>query len=45
MEFAMALAAEGIIISGGGKTYICYESIPLMDEVLERYDRVFREFE
>lgn len=44
MEFAMALAAEGVIISGGGKTYICYESIPLMDEILERYDRVFREF-
>lgn len=45
MEFAMALAAEGVVISGGGKTYICYETIPHMDEVLARYERVFREFE
>lgn len=45
MEFAMALAAEGVVISGGGKTYICYETIPIMDEVLTRYERVFKEFE
>lgn len=45
MEFAMALAAEGVIISGGGKTYICYESIPHMDDILACYDKVFREFE
>ena len=44
-EFAMALAAEGLIIAGGGKTYLCYDSIPVIDDALAVYDRVFREFE
>lgn len=45
IEFAMALAAEGVIISGGGKTYICYDSIPILDDALAAYERVFKEFE
>jgi glutamate-1-semialdehyde 2,1-aminomutase len=45
MEFAMALAAEGLIISGGGKTYLCYDSIPVADDILAVYDKVFAEFE
>lgn len=45
IEFAMALAAEGVIISGGGKTYICYDSIPILDDALAAYERVFREYE
>ena len=45
IEFAMALAAEGVIISGGGKTYICYDSIPILDDALAAYERVFKEYE
>lgn len=45
LEFAMALAAEGVIIAGGGKTYIGYESIPVLDDALAAYERVFKEFE
>lgn len=45
MEFAMALAAEGLIISGGGKTYLCYETVPLIDDILHIYSKVFKEFE
>ena len=45
MEFAMALAAEGLIISGGGKTYLCYETASMIDDILDVYDRVFRQFE
>ncbi len=44
-EFAMALAAEGVMISGGGKTYLCHAMIPELDQVLDAYERVFREFE
>ena len=45
IEFAMALAAEGIIIAGGGKTYISYETIPVLGDALDAYERIFREFE
>lgn len=44
-EFAMALAAEGVIISGGGKTYIGYQTISELESILAAYERVFREFE
>lgn len=45
MEFAMALAAEGTIISGGGKTYLSLATAPLVDEILGCYERVFQGFE
>jgi hypothetical protein len=41
----MALAEEVLIISGGGKTYLCYDSIPITDDILAVYDKVFAEFE
>ena len=45
MEFAMALAAEGTIISGGGKTYLSLATAPLVNEILGCYERVFQGFE
>ncbi len=45
MEFAMALAAEGVIIAGGNKSYINIETIGVLDEVLAAYECVFKEFE
>ena len=45
IEFSMALAAEGLIIANGGKTYLPYGSIGILDDALDVYDRVFREYE
>lgn len=45
LEFAMALAAEGIIVAGGNKTYINLETINVLDDALKAYERVFSEFE
>ena len=45
IEFSMALAAEGLIIANGGKTYLPYGSIGIVDDALDVYDRVFREYE
>ena len=45
IEFAMALAAEGLIIANGGKTYFPYGSIGIVDDALDVYWRVFKEFE
>jgi len=43
--FSMALAAEGLIIANGGKTYFPYGSIGIVDDALDVYERVFREYE
>lgn len=45
IEFSMALAAEGLIIANGGKTYLPYGSIGILDDALDVYEKVFREFE
>ena len=45
IEFSMALAAEGLIIANGGKTYLPYGSIGILDDALDVYDRVFSQFE
>ena len=43
--FSMALAAEGLIIANGGKTYFPYGSIGIVDDALNVYEKVFREYE
>lgn len=43
-EFAMALAAEGVIIAGGNKSFINLDTIPVIDDVIEAYERVFRNY-
>ena len=45
MEFSMALTAEGLIIANGGKTYMPYGSIGILDDALDVYERVFKEYE
>jgi len=45
IEFSMALTAEGLIIANGGKTYFPYGSIGIVDDALDVYERVFKEFE
>ncbi len=45
IEFSMALAAEGLIIANGGKTYFPYGSISIVDDALDVYERVFKEYE
>ena len=45
IEFSMALAAEGLIISVGGKTYLCYDMIDHIDDALAIYDKVFSQYE
>lgn len=45
IEFSMALAAEGLIISAGGKTYLPYQAIDIVDDALAIYDKVFSQFE
>lgn len=44
-EFAMALAAEGVIVAGGNKTFLNLQSVDLVDDIAAAYERVFREFE
>jgi hypothetical protein len=39
------LAAEGLIIANGGKTYFPYGSIGIVDDALNVYEKVFREYE
>jgi glutamate-1-semialdehyde 2,1-aminomutase len=43
-EFAMALAAEGVIIAGGNKSYLNLQTTDILDDIITCYDRVFREF-
>ena len=45
IEFSMALAAEGLIIANGGKTYLPYGSIDILDDALAVYERVFSQYE
>ena len=45
IEFSMALAAEGLIIANGGKTYFPYDAIDIVDDALACYERVFQNFE
>lgn len=45
IEFSMALAAEGLIIANGGKTYFPYDAIDIVDDALGCYERVFKNFE
>lgn len=43
-EFAMALAAEGVIVAAGNKTFLNLQTIDVLDEALKSYERVFRQF-
>lgn len=45
IEFSMALAAEGLIIANGGKTYLPYGSIGIVDDALDVYERVLSQYE
>ena len=45
LEFSMALLAEGVVIANGGKTYLPYGSIGILDDILKAYENVFRNFE
>jgi len=45
IEFSMALAAEGLIIANGGKTYLPYGSIGIIDDALDVYERVLSQYE
>lgn len=40
-DFAMALAANGILTAGGNKTFLSYPALQIMDDVLPIYDKVF----
>lgn len=40
-DFAMALAANGILTAGGNKTFLSYPSLPILDDALKIYDKVF----
>jgi glutamate-1-semialdehyde 2,1-aminomutase len=45
IELSMGLAAEGLIVANGGKTYLCYDAIDVVDDALEIYDKVLSQFE
>lgn len=40
-DFAMALAANGILTAGGNKTFLNYKSLDVLDEALAIYEKVF----
>ena len=40
-DFAMALAANGILTAGGNKTFLSYPALPILDDALKIYDKVF----
>lgn len=42
-EFAMALAAEGVIVAAGNKTFLNLQSIDVLDDALAAYERVFQQ--
>lgn len=44
-EYAMAMAAEGIIVAGGNKTYINLQTIDVLDDALAAIERVFSQYE
>jgi glutamate-1-semialdehyde 2,1-aminomutase len=43
-EFAMALAAEGLIVAGGNKMFISLATIPVLDDALAIFERVFANY-
>jgi glutamate-1-semialdehyde 2,1-aminomutase len=45
IEFSMGLAAEGLIISCGGKTYLCYDTIKVVDDAIDIYEKVISQYE
>lgn len=44
-DFAMALAANGVLTAGGNKTFLSYPALDIMDDVLPIYDKVFSMYE
>ena len=44
-EYAMAMAAEGIIVAGGNKTYINLQTIDVLEDALGAIERVFSQYE
>ncbi len=40
-DFAMALAANGILTAGGNKTFLNYCSLDILDDAFEIYEKVF----
>lgn len=45
LELAMGLAAEGLIVANGGKTYLCYDTVSVIDDALHIYEKVLSQFE
>ena len=43
-EFAMALAAEGVIVAGGNKSFLNLDTIAVLDDVVDACERVFQQF-
>ena len=43
-EFAMALAAEGLIVAAGNKSFLNLQTVDVLDDVVDIYDRVFQQF-
>ncbi|MDO5548768.1 MAG: aminotransferase class III-fold pyridoxal phosphate-dependent enzyme [Eubacteriales bacterium] len=44
-DFAMALAANGILTAGGNKTFLSYAALDRMEEVPDVYEKVFSMYE
>ena len=44
-EYAMAMCAEGVIVAGGNKTYINLQTIDVLDDALDAFERVFSQYE
>ena len=44
-EYAMALAAEGLMVAGACKTYINLQTIPVLKDALAIYDKVLSQYE
>ena len=44
-EYAMAMAAEGIIVAGGNKSYINLQTVDVLDDALSAIERVFSQYE
>lgn len=42
-EFAMALAAEGVIVAAGNKTFLNLQTIDVLDDAVAAYERVFKQ--
>ncbi|MCI8505640.1 MAG: aminotransferase class III-fold pyridoxal phosphate-dependent enzyme [Lachnospiraceae bacterium] len=45
VELSMALAAEGLIVAVGGKTYLSLDTTKVLDDALEIYDKVLGQYE